>query len=280
MTDAQSIQNPDDARHAMADFDYDLPAELIAQEPLADREASRLLVLPRDGRPIEHRQFRELPDLLNPGDLLVVNDSRVIPARLLGHRETGAEVEILLLRREDSGLWRALARPTRRLRIDERIVIPAKTAGDGAEAAAILREKLDDGQVLVELDASLVSDLDHFGRVPLPPYITHHLDDDERYQTVYSAQKGSAAAPTAGLHFTNEIFRRLDARGIERTSVTLHVGLDTFRPVNEDFAEDHVIHREWCSVGPDAWDVIAAAKARGSRVVAVGTTAARTLETL
>jgi S-adenosylmethionine:tRNA ribosyltransferase-isomerase len=267
------------ARHAMADFDYDLPPELIAQEPLADREASRLLVLPRDGSPFAHRMFRELPDLLDPGDLLVVNDSRVIPARLLGHRETGAEVEILLLRREDSGLWRALARPTRRLRIDERIVIPAKTA-DGDEASVVLRQKLDDGQVLVELDESLATDLDHFGRVPLPPYITHHLDDDERYQTVYSARKGSAAAPTAGLHFTDDLFRRLAARGIGRTSVTLHVGLDTFRPVNEDFAEDHVIHQEWCSVSPEAWNAIAAARTRGSRVVAVGTTAARTLETL
>jgi len=267
------------ARHAMADFDYDLPPELIAQEPLADREASRLLVLPRDGSPFAHRMFRELPDLLDPGDLLVVNDSRVIPARLLGHRKTGAEVEILLLRREDSGLWRALARPTRRLRIDERIVIPAKTA-DGDEASVVLRQKLDDGQVLVELDESLATDLDHFGRVPLPPYITHHLDDDERYQTVYSARKGSAAAPTAGLHFTDDLFRRLAARGIGRTSVTLHVGLDTFRPVNEDFAEDHVIHQEWCSVSPEAWNAIAAARTRGSRVVAVGTTAARTLETL
>ena len=266
-------------RHAMADFDYDLPPELIAQEPLADREASRLLLFPRDGRPIEHRVFRDLPDLLDPGDLLVVNDSRVIPARLLGRRETGAEVEILLLRREESSLWRALARPTRRLRIGERIVIPARTA-DEEEAFAILREKLDDGQVLVELDESLTADLDHFGRVPLPPYITHHLDDDERYQTVYSAEKGSAAAPTAGLHFTDDLFRRLEARGIGRTAVTLHVGLDTFRPVNEDFAEDHVIHQEWCSVPEEAWEAIAAAKARGSRVVAVGTTAARTLETL
>lgn len=266
----------------MADFDYDLPSELIAQEPLADRESSRLLLLPRDGCPFEHRVFRDLPDLLDPGDLLVVNDSRVIPARLIGHRETGAEVEILLLRREESGLWRALARPTRRLRIDERIIIPSKTTDEteASEAFAILREKLDDGQVLVELDESLTSDLDHFGRVPLPPYITHTLTDDERYQTVYSAEKGSAAAPTAGLHFTEDIFRRLQERGIERTAVTLHVGLDTFRPVNEDYAEDHVIHQEWCTVSTEAWEAITAAKARGSRVIAVGTTAARTLESL
>lgn len=238
MTSA-STPNERPVRHAMADFDYDLPQELIAQEPLADRESSRLLLLPRNGLPFEHRSFRDLPDLLDPGDLLVVNDSRVIPARLIGHRETGAEVEILLLRREESGgsreLWRALARPTRRLRIDEQIVIPAKTQGDTEtpEAFATLREKLEDGQVLVELDASLTSDLDHFGRVPLPPYITHTLADDERYQTVYSAEKGSAAAPTAGLHFTDEIFQRLHERGIERTAVTLHVGLDTFRPVKD-----------------------------------------------
>ena len=266
--------------HPMSDFDYDLPQELIAQEPLLDRDQSRLLVLSRVDGTIQHRVFADLPDLLDPGDLLVVNDSRVIPARLIGHRETGAEVEVLLLRQEESGLWRALARPTRRLRNDERLIIPAKNAGPHEDATIVLREKLDDGEVLVELDDVLTTHLDAYGRVPLPPYITHHLSDDERYQTVYADAEGSAAAPTAGLHFTDDIFRRLHSRGVQHTSVTLHVGLDTFRPVNEEYAEDHAIHREWCSVSGETWNLIQETKARGSRVVAVGTTAARTLETL
>ncbi|MGI8484976.1 MAG: tRNA preQ1(34) S-adenosylmethionine ribosyltransferase-isomerase QueA, partial [Thermomicrobiales bacterium] len=267
----------------MSDFDYHLPAELIAQEPLIDRDHSRLLVVSRTDGALNHRSFEDLPELLAPGDLVVVNDSRVIPARLIGHRETGGEIEVLLLRPEPNRLWRALARPTRRLRIDERLIIPAKDsdAGDaGVDAIVTLREKLDDAEVLVEIDENLASHLDSYGRVPLPPYITHQLNDDERYQTVYADAKGSAAAPTAGLHFTDEIFHRLDERGIDHTSVTLHVGLDTFRPVNEEFAEDHVIHQEWCSVSPETWGKVRAAKERGSRVVAIGTTAARTLETL
>jgi S-adenosylmethionine:tRNA ribosyltransferase-isomerase len=264
----------------MSDFDYHLPAELIAQEPLIERDNSRLLVLSREDGRFEHRTFEDLPDLLSSGDLVVVNDSRVIPARLVGHRESGGEIEILLLRAESNGLWRALARPTRRLRIDERLIIPAKDASAGVDAIATLREKLDDAEVLVEIDENLEMHLDRYGRVPLPPYITHQLSDDERYQTIYADEKGSAAAPTAGLHFTDELFKRLHERNIEHTSVTLHVGLDTFRPVNEEFARDHVIHQEWCSVSPASWEKIRAAKARGSRVVAIGTTAARTLETL
>ena len=264
----------------MSDFDYDLPSELIAQEPLADRDHSRLLVLDRATGETAHRSFEALPDLLDPGDLLVVNDSRVLPARLIGHRESGAEVEVLLLRQEADGAWRALARPTRRLRLEERIIVLPKPGHPGEETGVTLVAKLDDGEVLVRLDDQLAMHLDDYGRVPLPPYITHTLQDDERYQTVYAREKGSAAAPTAGLHFTDEIFRRLDERGIARTSVTLHVGLDTFRPVMEDFADEHVIHQEWCSVAEEAWAQIAATKARGNRVVAVGTTAARTLETL
>lgn len=264
----------------MSDFDYHLPVELIAQEPLIERDNSRLLVLSREDGGLKHRSFQDLPEFLSSGDLLVVNDSRVIPARLLGHRDTGGEIEVLLLRAESNGLWRALARPTRRLRINERLIIPAKDGDAEVDAIVTLREKLDDAEVLVEIDKNLVSHLDRYGRVPLPPYITHQLNDDERYQTVYADEKGSAAAPTAGLHFTNDIFKRLRERDIDHTSVTLHVGLDTFRPVNEEFASDHVIHQEWCSVSPGSWEKIRAAKARGSRVVAVGTTAARTLETL
>lgn len=264
----------------MDDFDYDLPTELIAQEPLANRSASRLMVLDRETGATEHRVFRDLPQLLNEGDVLVVNDSRVIPARLLGHRETGARIEVLMLRPVPGGGWLALAKPMRRLRTGERLIIPSRK-GDGAEPATLtVREKLDDGQVIVDIDDALSRHLEGYGRVPLPPYITHHLDDDERYQTVYAAHRGSAAAPTAGLHFTGEIFSQLRDRGIETAAVTLHVGLDTFRPVTEEFAEDHEIHSEWCSVPEETWNLIQATKARGGRVVAVGTTAARTLETL
>jgi S-adenosylmethionine:tRNA ribosyltransferase-isomerase len=264
----------------MDDFDYDLPPELIAQEPLAERSASRMMVLDRETGAVEHRVFADLPELLEPGDLLVVNDSRVIPARLLGHRETGAHVEVLILRPEADGGWRALARPTRRLRIGERIVVPAREGHDGAPASLVLRAKLGEGQVIVALDDALQAHLESYGRVPLPPYITHRLEDDERYQTVYAAHSGSAAAPTAGLHFTQEVIDRLLGRGADITGVTLHVGLDTFRPVTEEYAEEHQIHSEWCTVPPEAWEKIEATRAAGRRVVAVGTTAARTLETL
>jgi S-adenosylmethionine:tRNA ribosyltransferase-isomerase len=264
----------------MDDFDYELPTELIAQEPLAERAASRLMVLDKQSGAVDHRAFIELPELLSPGDLLVVNDSRVIPARLLGHRESGAQIEVLVLRPETDGGWRALARPTKRLRIGERLIIPARDGYDHPAATLFLREKLGDGQVIVDLDDELTDHLDGYGRVPLPPYITHQLDDDERYQTVYAAHNGSAAAPTAGLHFSQDVFGRLRDRGIDIAEVTLHVGLDTFRPVTEEFADEHQIHSEWCSVSEPAWDKIQATKDRGGRVVAVGTTAARTLETL
>lgn len=261
-------------------FDYELPTELIAQEPLENRSASRLMLLDKNSGKISHRTFSDLPDLLNKGDLLVVNDSRVIPARLLGHRETGAQVEVLMLRPEPGGGWLALARPTRRLKSGERLVIPARHGIDGEAASLTLREKVGDGQVIVDIDDALSVHLEGYGRVPLPPYITHQLDDDERYQTVYAEHKGSVAAPTAGLHFTEDVFARLRARGIEIAAVTLHVGLDTFRPVTEEFAEDHEIHSEWCSVPEKAWKLIKSTKERGGQVIAVGTTAARTLETL
>lgn len=264
----------------MDDFDYDLPQELIAQEPLTDRSASRLMVLDKETGAREHRLFADLPDLLKEGDLLVVNDSRVVPARLLGHRETGAQVEVLMLRPEAGGGWRALAKPVRRLKIGERLIISARQGNADGPASLVLREKLGDGQVIIDIDDALSRHLESYGRVPLPPYITHQLDDDERYQTVYAAHQGSAAAPTAGLHFTDEIFDRLRDRGVETAAVTLHVGLDTFRPVTEEFAEDHEIHSEWCSVPVETWDRIEATRNRGGRIVAVGTTAARTLETL
>jgi S-adenosylmethionine:tRNA ribosyltransferase-isomerase len=264
----------------MDDFDYELPPELIAQEPLAERADSRLMVLDKTTGAVEHRAFVELSELLRAGDLLVVNDSRVIPARLLGHRASGAQVEVLVLRPEAGGGWRALAHPTKRLNIGERLFIPARDGYDHASASLVLREKLGDGQVIVDLDDELSAHLEGYGRVPLPPYITHRLEDDERYQTVYAAHKGSAAAPTAGLHFTPAIFDRLRDRGVNVAEVTLHVGLDTFRPVKEEFADEHQIHSEWCSVSESTLTQIQAAREWGGRVVAVGTTAARTLETL
>ena len=269
-----------DKKLRIDDFDYELPQELIAQEPLEDRAASRLMVLDRHTGSVDHRMFRDLPSLLQPGDLLVMNDSRVIPARLRGHRESGGGVEVLILRPESDGLWRALAKPVRRLRVGERIVIPAKPGTDAPDAHVVLREKLGEGQVLVEIDDELSRHLEGYGHVPLPPYITHQLDDEERYQTVYANQQGSAAAPTAGLHFTNEMLAELAGQGIDSAYVTLHVGLDTFRPVSEEYAEDHEIHSEWCSVPQETWDKIVETKERGGRVVAVGTTSARTLESL
>lgn len=263
---------------AIADFDYELPQDRIAQEPLADRAASKLMLLGRETGTVEHRIFRDLPTFLQEGDLLVVNDSRVIPARIKGFRTTGGAVEFLLLRPDIDGLWLALAKPSKRIQVGESIEVPAKSGGSVAHI--VLREKRAEGQVLVELDSDLQEHMGTFGHVPLPPYITHQLDDDSRYQTVYANQSGSAAAPTAGLHFTDEVIDQIRARGVDFASVTLHVGLDTFRPVSAEYAEDHEIHSEWCSVSPDTWEKIQATRNRGGRVIAVGTTSARTLETL
>ena len=263
---------------AIADYDYVLPQERIAQEPLLDRAASKLLVMDRESGATEHRVFRDLPEYLQSGDLLVVNDSRVIPARIKGFRDTGGAVEFLLLRPDTNGLWLALAKPVRRIQVGESIKVPSRSGG--LPAHIILREKRDDGQVLVELDSDLQEHLEAFGHVPLPPYITHQLEDDSRYQTVYANESGSAAAPTAGLHFTDEVISQLVEQGVDFAAVTLHVGLDTFRPVSVEYAEDHEIHSEWCSVPHDTWEKITATRARGGRVIAIGTTSARTLETL
>lgn len=238
------------------------------------------MVLDRQTGAVRHKVFHDLPDLLHPGDLLVVNDSRVIPARLLGHRETGGRVEVLILRPEGPGLWRALAKPVRRLKLDERIVIPSRRGEQERDAHIVLRAKLADGQVIVEVDEALNEHIESYGHVPLPPYITHRLEDEERYQTVYAEARGSAAAPTAGLHFTDAVLGQLRQRGIDIATVTLHVGLDTFRPVTEEYAEDHDIHSEWCSVPEETWDKVVRTKEAGGRVVAVGTTSARTLESL
>ena len=272
------MNSPQPPKLPIADFDYHLPPDRIAQEPLADRASSKLLVLNRQSGQVQHRVFRELPELLQAGDLLVVNDSRVLPARIRGFRSTGGAVEFLLLRPDVDGAWLALAKPVKRLMVGERIEIPARSGDE--RAFATLLEKRSEGQVLVQLDDMLGSQLETFGQVPLPPYITHQLEDDARYQTVYANESGSAAAPTAGLHFTDEVIAEIRSRGIDFAAVTLHVGLDTFRPVSAEYAEDHEIHSEWCSVSPETWEKIQATRERGGRVVAVGTTSARTLESL
>lgn len=263
----------------MSDFDYDLPPELVAQVPLQKRSASRLMVLNRALGNITHRIFADLPELLQEGDLLVLNDSRVLPARLTGNRRSGGDVEVLLLRELEDRRWDSLLRPARKLRLNEELVFQSRGPDNLEEAVATVIAKGERGQGIVKLDERLAVNLASFGRVPLPPYIRTHLDDDDRYQTVYARDAGSAAAPTAGLHFDPAMFAALAQAGVEVAYVTLHVGLDTFRPVSAEYAGDHVIHSEWCSVPEAAAAAIAGARARGSRVVAVGTTAARTLET-
>lgn len=263
----------------MADYDYDLPQELIAQVPLEDRGASRLLLLDRASGDIQHTRFAALPDHLQPGDLLVFNDSRVIPARLRIRRHTGGAGEVLLLRQEPDDAWVALGRPARRLHAGEEVaVLPASDTEMGEGTATVLGRD-EHGLIRVRLGAEVAGNLDTYGAVPLPPYITAELQDRERYQTVYSHERGSAAAPTAGLHFTDAMLDRLRQCGVDLAFVTLHVGLDTFRPVAEEWAEDHEIHTEWCSVPEETVAAIAACRERGGRVIAVGTTSARTLET-
>jgi S-adenosylmethionine:tRNA ribosyltransferase-isomerase len=267
-------------RIRMADYDYDLPEELIAQVPLEDRSASRLLVLDRHTGDIDHTEFRNLPEYLRPGDLLVFNDSRVIPARLHIQRASGGRGELLLLRRDDDGVWSALGRPARRLHAGERVTVQRADGESDEPGSAEICGRDTAGLVMVRLSPDVEENLDAFGAVPLPPYITTELTDRERYQTVYSHERGSAAAPTAGLHFTEAMLGTLRERGIETAFVTLHVGLDTFRPVTAEYAEEHEIHSEWCSVSQAMTDAIAACRERSGRVIAVGTTSARTLETL
>lgn len=261
----------------MSDFDYELPAELIAQVPLERRSDSRLLVLDRARPEVRHSKFAQLPDFLSPGDLLVFNDTRVLPARLLGSRQSGGAVEFLLLRRIDGRRWRALAKPAARLRVGETISI--RSRADGPDSSVEIVGKFTEGQVEIELAEEIEQHLDRFGQMPLPPYITQRLEDGERYQTTYSRIEGSAAAPTAGLHFTPDTMAALAGRGIDTGFVTLHVGLDTFRPVTEDDARDHAIHRESFEVGAEVIQKMDRAREHGNRIVAVGTTTARTLET-
>ena len=259
-----------------SDFAYELPERLIAQTPLEPRDSSRLLVLSRATGEIAHRVFRDLPDYLRPGDLLVANDSRVIPARLYGRRaETGGRVEALLLTRREADVWEALVRPGKRLREGARVefgcngvAVPAEVVGRTASGGRLLR-----------FAPGAAAELERVGVTPLPPYIKAPLVDPERYQTIYARERGSVAAPTAGLHFTPALVARLEAMGVSFAYTTLHIGLDTFRPVQEDEVEAHRIHSEYCTLAPAMAAKINAARATGGRVVAVGTTAVRTLET-
>jgi S-adenosylmethionine:tRNA ribosyltransferase-isomerase len=265
--------------HCISDYDYELPPEQIAQTPLARRDQSRLLVLEKRTGAIHHARFADLDEWLSPGDLLVANNSRVIPARLRGVRKPGGgKVEILLLR-QFGGLWSALAKPARRLQPGTRLEFSARSTSS-EPATAIVEETFGGGEVLVRFEDGVDERLEAYGEAPLPPYITESLDDADRYQTVYGRVPGSAAAPTAGLHFTPETIERLSAHGVAWTEVTLHVGLDTFRPVTVSDVKEHPIHREWCEVSEAAALAIAACRRRGGKAVAVGTTSARVLETL
>lgn len=264
----------------MSNFDYELPDELIAQTPLQDRASSRMMVINRTSGEVTHSGFSNLGSFLRRGDLLVLNDSRVIPARLKLHRKSGGRGELLLLQRaQAAGEWIALARPARKLKVGETVdVLPMDVRA--AVASARILEKMDNATVRIQLSEEPDRDLAAFGSVPLPPYITTELHDPERYQTVYSQAIGSAAAPTAGLHFTNDMLAALKEQGVGIAYVTLHVGLDTFRPVSEEVAEDHEIHSEWCSTPAATVAAIQRCRDNGGRVIAVGTTSARTLETL
>ena len=264
-----------------SDFDYHLPPDLIAQTPAEPRDSSRLLALhrhrPDDG--IEHRRFRDLTDYLRPGDLMVFNRSRVIPARLHGtETRSGAHVEVLLVRRLEPGIWQALGRPGRRLRAGAEVVIPPHTpdAGRTDGVRVEILETHDNGLRTVLLSSE--DDLDNLGELPLPPYIKETPDDPERYQTVYADAPGSVAAPTAGLHFTDRMLESIRDLGVHTAWVTLHVGLDTFRPVHGENISEHKIHTEWFDLPQDTADAINHARRGGNRIIAVGTTTVRTLE--
>ena len=260
-----------------SDFFYELPEELIAQDPLEDRTASRLLVLDRKTDKLEHKIFSDVIDYLKPGDCLVINNTRVIPARLIGEKEgTGGKVEILLLKSRENDVWESLVKPGKKLRPGARV-----TFGDGMLKAEIL-EIAEEGNRLVKFyyEGIFEEILDSLGEMPLPPYITHKLEDKEMYQTVYAKFDGSAAAPTAGLHFTNELLEKIRHKGIRIASVTLHVGLGTFRPVKVEDVNSHHMHTEWYEVNTEAADIINETKKNGGRVICVGTTSCRTIESV
>lgn len=271
-----------------SDFYYDLPKELIAQDPLLDRSSSRLLVMSKETGEVEHKVFSDVVSYLEPGDCLVINDTKVIPARLYGERlhrtdrgfkepdTKGARIEVLLLKRLGDGTWETLVKPGKRARIGDRI-----SFGDGKMIAHI-DDILPDGNRIVSFSFEGIFEeiLDELGQMPLPPYITHELQDKNRYQTVYAKHEGSAAAPTAGLHFTPDLLREIEAKGVRIAHVTLHVGLGTFRPVKEEYVLDHVMHNEHYQIREEDAKLINAAKKEGHRVICVGTTSCRTVESV
>ena len=258
-----------------SDFFYDLPKELIAQDPLKDRSASRLMLLHRKTGRIEHKVFTDIVDYLRPGDCLVRNNTKVIPARLFGVREdTGAAIELLLLKRRGNDIWETLVKPGKKVRTGARLVF-----GEGHLHGVII-DVLEDGNRLIQFHYEGIFEeiLDQLGQMPLPPYITHKLEDKKRYQTVYARYEGSAAAPTAGLHFTEELFGKLQEKGVKVANVTLHVGLGTFRPVKVEDVASHHMHSEYYRIEPEEAAKINETKARGGRIVCVGTTSCRTIE--
>ncbi|MBO6162476.1 MAG: tRNA preQ1(34) S-adenosylmethionine ribosyltransferase-isomerase QueA [Eubacterium sp.] len=261
----------------VSDFNYELPEELIAQDPLERRSDSRLMVLNRKTHTIEHRHFRDILEYLNPGDCLVINDTKVIPARLLGvKQDTGAAVEVLLLRNHGNNVWEALVRPGKKLKPGAVV-----SFGDGLLTGTI-EEVIEGGNRMVRFSYEGIWEelLDRLGEMPLPPYITHKLQDKNRYQTVYATHEGSAAAPTAGLHFTEELLQELQKKGIRIARLTLHVGLGTFRPVKVETIEEHHMHSEYYEFSEEAAELINRTRAEGGRVISVGTTSTRTLETV
>ncbi len=258
-----------------SDFYFDLPQELIAQDPLEDRSASRLLVLNKETGEVEHHRFQEIINYLRPGDCLVLNNTRVIPARLMGVKEdTGAAIEVLLLKRRENDLWETLVKPGKKARPGTKLVF-----GDGCLRAEVT-DVVEEGNRLIRFsyDGIFEEILDRLGEMPLPPYITHKLQDKNRYQTVYAKYDGSAAAPTAGLHFTKELLSRIEEKGVKLAYVTLHVGLGTFRPVKADNILEHHMHTEHYQVTEETADLINQTRTQGGRVICVGTTSCRTLE--
>lgn len=257
------------------DFYFDLPEELIAQDPLEDRSGSRLLVLDKETGETEHHIFREIVNYLNPGDCLVINDTKVIPARLIGEKEgTGAKVEVLLLKRKENDIWETLVKPGRKMKPGARLVF-----GNGLLKAEVIGV-VEEGNRLIRFEYEGIFEeiLDQLGQMPLPPYITHQLEDKNRYQTVYAKHSGSAAAPTAGLHFTPELLDEIKEKGVEIAHVTLHVGLGTFRPVKVENIQEHHMHSEFYRIEQSEADKINRAKEEGHRVICVGTTSCRTVE--
>ena len=257
-------------------FYYDLPHELIAQTPLKDRQKSRMMLLDKNSGKIKHESFENIVNYINKGDTLVLNDTKVLPARLFGHRQKKEEaIEVLLLKQREGDIWQTLAKPGKKLKIGTEIIFDEKLL------SAKVIDILDDGQRVIEFKYNGIFNeiLDKLGSMPLPPYITGKLEDKDRYQTVYSKNLGSAAAPTAGLHFTNDILKQLEEKGVNLVYVTLHVGLGTFRPVKVDDVESHEMHSEYFVITKEACDIINETKKRGNKVYSVGTTSCRVLET-